>query len=191
LGDVNVFYNNSGIFVHFGHNKPKVNRWILKVEPRHRIRIDKPIFESVPWLAGSAASVTLVAIPINSGALAVRPQDSREEIQHRKLVQCLVEYEADPDASEQALSLARYATEVEAGTLTFTKEKTRFSVVMPEVFRVRKIAPAAGEQAVVFSYGSRLEIWRYDEWYRRHQENGGSLVSLIEDASTEIGLDKP
>ena len=71
----------------------------------------------------------------------------------------------------------------DAVPLTFSKEKNRVSVVLPEELRSLKCAPEAGQMAVVFVFHDIVEIWRGDDWRGYLRFVHADLEKLIQNSS--------
>ncbi|MBI4663623.1 MAG: hypothetical protein HY735_32885 [Verrucomicrobia bacterium] len=163
-----------------------MRRWVLKVERQHRVRLPAPIIEAVPWLANASGSITVTAVLGEHGGIRVLPPGSDEQLSTESITQQLRRHASTADESGKAtvVPVARYLAN--AVGLTFAREQNRASVVMPRELRDLGVAPASGQHAVVFVYGSRLEIWRADEWRSHVRAADGKILDLIEDSADEL-----
>ncbi len=163
-----------------------MKRWILKVERQHRLRLSQEIVECVSWLSTTEGPITAAAHIGEHGQVCLSPPNARIQNRYDRLEKHLVAIGDGEGLSKEILALGRHMAD--AVPLTFSKEKNRVSVVLPEELRSLKCAPEAGQMAVVFVFHDIVEIWRGDDWRGYLRSVHADLEKLIENSSEDLGI---
>lgn len=163
-----------------------MKRWILKVERQHRLRLSQEIVECVSWLLTAEGAITAAAHIGEHGQICVPPPKSRIQKRFVSLEKNLAAVGDSEGLSKELLALGRYIAD--AVNLTFSKERNRVTVVLPEELRSLKYAPEAGQMAVVFVFKNIVEIWSGEIWRDHLRSIHADLDKLIEDSSEDLGI---
>jgi DNA-binding transcriptional regulator/RsmH inhibitor MraZ len=163
-----------------------MQRWVLKVEKQHRLRLTPEIVAQIPWLAKADGPVTVSAIVDEHGGVRLLAPKSSHHKRHEEIAKRLSEAADEDENSAAVLSLARHSAN--RVSLTFSKDRSRISVVLPRELRSQG-APAKGEDAVIFIYGKRVEIWHARAWASHLRSVDGKHEDLIEESSDDLGIE--
>jgi hypothetical protein len=157
--------------------------WVVRVTDESRVRFSLQAAAAVAWLAQEAGRTQCMATAGARGGLALSPV--RAIPGHEDIVNALLRR---PLTVQQASSaLADYARFTAATwPVTVSRERSRFSLTLPEEARKLRLAPSPAEFAVVFASGEILEIWPASDWVVHIREAARSLARLRERAREQV-----
>jgi len=164
-----------------------MQRWVVKVEEQHRLRLPPEMVVRIPWLAKAEGPVTVSAILDQQGGVRLLPPKSDQHKLHEEIAKRVSEASDEGLHSGAVLSLARHSANVVS--LTFSKERNRTSVVIPRELRAQG-APSKGEDAVVFIYGTHVEIWHARTWETHLRSVDGKHEDLVAESAEQLGIDE-
>lgn len=138
--------------------------WTAKVEDQNRVRVSlAEISEIVTWIGKSSGTIECFGIPGAVGGVQLQPVEVVEDLQEPFLEALGAHNVSASDAGEMWVDTARLFASKWPTTISI--ESNRISITLPEPARRSLQLPAVGEIAVIFGFGSILEIWIASHWY--------------------------
>ena len=146
--------------LHIASNESPVASWTFRVESQHRLRLPVDLGLVVTWLP-DCDNIFLFVGAI--GGMRLLPEKSKMVGTKATLFRELAtKPPSEDDFNAEWLPIARYQST--SWRVPLVKERTRFSITLPEDARKLGLCPSAGELAVVFGGGELLEVWPAQEW---------------------------
>lgn len=138
--------------------------WTAKVEDQNRVRVSlTEISEVVTWISKAPGAIECFGMPGTAGGVQFQPVEAVENLQNPFLEAFGGHNVSASDAGEDWVDAARLLAS--RWPTSISVETGRISITLPEPARRSLQLPAVGEMAVVFGFGSILEIWIAAQWY--------------------------
>ena len=152
--------------------------WTAKVEDQNRVRVSlAEISEVVTWISKSPGAIECFGTPGAAGGVQFQPVDAIEKLQN-PFIEAIGEHDVSASAAgENWVDAARLLAS--RWPTTISVESSRVSITLPEPARRTLQLPAVGEMAVVFGFGSILEIWVAAQWYDYIRRLSKEKIALI------------
>jgi hypothetical protein len=153
------------------------------VDRQQRIRFRSDAF-SVPWLKDDEERVECRGLVGPEGGLLVAPPHllKRHERTLARLSRMDLSAETTP---HEAIDYARLSTT--QWTISIFRERSRFSINLPEEPRKLGLLPGRGQLAAVFAAGTIMEIWCADKWLTYVREKAKNIDELQEAIAADTG----
>jgi len=161
--------------------------WTAKVEDQNRVRVSlAEIGEVVTWISKEPGSIECAAMPGAAGGVQFLPVAVIENLQSPFLVALGARNVSASDGGESWVDTARlFASQWSA---SISVESSRISITLPEPARRSFQLPSVGEIAVVYGFGSILEVWVAAQWFEHGRRLSREKKSLISRSIDELQL---